>query len=136
MRFRAPKGTPTFRMLLENIGCTDFGVIARHFGIGESTVRRYWQVDKAPRALMLALYWETSWGISSQDVNLYNTAQVHREHARSLNELVEHLKRHITMLEEATITGSANAPCFDPYRPSPVKVKDPARTELRDRMAL
>lgn len=113
---RAPTqaGLPPFLFMLQDY---PWGAdhLARHLGISSRTMARYVATQQAPRAVMLALFWETRWGVSVIDAEAANAAQVHRQHAQSLTRENAALKRRIQVLEAELIQSdpvAANLPFF------------------------
>jgi hypothetical protein len=101
MLFRAPRTLPAPQFLFDDLRSVGtVPQLAKYIGLAPSTLERYIKTSNIPRAVHLALFWETKWGISCNDVDLYNTAQVHREHAKSLGEKVVHLCGVIDQLEQ------------------------------------
>lgn len=91
-----------------------FGVaqVARHLGITVPTVEKYASTDNAPRAAMLALFWETRWGRSAADVEASNWGTMCYRLAMSLERENKVLKEQMAQLEAASAAGdpAANAP--------------------------
>ena len=89
--FRAPSqaGLPGLDFMLADLPATP-KQIAGHLGIAESTLATYKRTGNAPRAVQLALFWETRWGRSAADVEASNAAATHAGHARRLQ---DHLGR-------------------------------------------
>ncbi|MBB1076910.1 hypothetical protein HUU62_21125 [Rhodoferax sp. 4810] len=85
--FRAPSPAqlPHFSYLMQDTHATP-EQLAHYLDISPATFKRYIKSGGAPRAVHLALYWESRWGLSQSDVELYNLAQVHRQHARGLSD--------------------------------------------------
>jgi hypothetical protein len=83
--FRAPSqaGLPGLHFMLDDLHATP-KQIATHLGIKESTLATYKRTGNAPRAVQLALFWETQWGRSAADVEAANAAAVHAREARAL----------------------------------------------------
>lgn len=104
-------------MLLDDLGNPPPGQLARVLGVSVSTVARWQRSGKAPRSALLALFWLTRWGRSVVAVDLLNEARTMRALAESRAAQVRALRRRLEMLEQATPTGAANSPFFDPLRP-------------------
>lgn len=118
--FRAPTqaGLPGIDTMLDDIPATR-QQIARHLGISESTLATYKRTGNAPRAVMLALFWETRWGRSAADCEAANFGQVHHAQAKALQAHCGRLAGIIWRLEmelqQAARTGGAvpaNLPVF------------------------
>jgi hypothetical protein len=98
--FRSPSfaGLPSFETMLADIPATA-AQVARHLGIKESTLKTYKRTGNAPRAVMLALFWETRWGRSAADVEAANAATTSTAHAARLTEHQARLAGAIWRLE-------------------------------------
>lgn len=98
--FRSPSqaGLPGVDVMLDDLGATR-SQVARHLGIAESTLATYQRTGNAPRAVMLALFWETRWGRSAADTGAHNAAQQSAAHAKSLQDHVARLAGLIWRLE-------------------------------------
>lgn len=66
----------------------------------------------APRPVMLALYWESRWGMSMADTVAYNEALVHRQLSESLQREVRRLSMQ-NMRLAGLVDDSANSPLFN-----------------------
>lgn len=108
-RFRAPQHTPPLDELAQHLGA-DTPAIARHLGVAERTVYHWHATGKAPRAALLALFWETAWGQSILDAEAVNAARVARGYAEALERENATLRARIARLEAIADYGSANAP--------------------------
>lgn len=116
--FHAPSqaGLPGLATLLDAIPATPTQ-IARHLGIAESTLQRYRQQDRAPRAVMLALFWESRWGRQWAYAEAEYAATLHAGLARALEAKNRRLIEQIGRLEqELTLVtargGAANLPLW------------------------
>lgn len=113
--FRSPTaaGLPPFSILFHDIPA-NLRQISRHLGLSPGTVRRYLRDDQAPRAVMLALFWESRWGRSAANCEAANFGQVHQAHAKSLQVQNQVLRDQIAQLElELGLQGgAANGPIF------------------------
>jgi len=98
--FRAPQPAhlPHLSYILDDLHANS-DQVARYLDISPATLARYAKSGGAPRPVHLALFWETRWGISLHDSLLYNTAQVHRQHAKSLQEHLGDMAGAIMTLE-------------------------------------
>lgn len=114
--FRSPTAAklPPFSILFHDIPA-DLRQISRHLGLSPATVRKYLRDDQAPRAVMLALFWESRWGRSAADCEAANFGQVHYALSQCLSEKVKVLEQQIALIEAelAQNTGSAaNGPIY------------------------
>lgn len=64
--------------------------IAQHLGISPGTLSKYIKHDQAPRAVMLAMFWETKYGRSVADCEAATFAGLCQ---RETNGLKDHIKR-------------------------------------------
>lgn len=110
--FRSPRGAqlPSLHLMLQDLAASH-DQIARHLGITRRTLQRYIQADSAPRAVMLALFWETRWGRSAADTEAANWAALHYRSAMIERRTNEALRRQIDRLQ-ALQHGAANAPLY------------------------
>lgn len=114
MKYLAPRALPALSQLLPDLGNPSPREIARYLDVTERTVYAWKATDRAPRAAMLALFWESSYGLSALDAELFNTVQVHKGHAESLARRVVNLESRIARLEKIGRFDSANAPDLAP----------------------
>lgn len=107
--FRSPTaaGLPPFSILFHDIPAS-LSQISRHLGLSPGTVRRYLRDDQAPRAVMLALFWESRWGRSAANCEAANFGQVHYALAQSLKEKNQVLLDQIGLLEAALALQDGN----------------------------
>ena len=109
--FRAPTQLPNWSTLMRDIPASP-AQIARHLGISTRTLERYTAAEQAPRAVSLALFWESRWGISTADVTAANTAARYYQLAQSLQRENERLRAQLQKLQETSDFGAANAPLW------------------------
>ena len=86
--------------------------IARYLGISTRTLRRYITDDQAPRAVLLALFWRTRWGISEIETRAQNDAARYYSWAMTLERENRQLRAKIERLQDMADFGSANRPLF------------------------
>ena len=120
--FRAPSqaGLPSLHLMLADIPAND-RQIAKHLGISLSTLQRYRREEQAPRAIMLALFFETRWGRSAADAEAANFASIQAGLNAALKRKNAALERHLVELELELSRGggsAANTPFFEPGRVS------------------
>jgi hypothetical protein len=72
--------------MLDDLGGRDVEQIAKHLGVSTRTVKRWRSKDHAPRAVMLALFWQTRWGVSAINCAAENDARMYAGYARCLSE--------------------------------------------------
>ncbi len=117
--FRAPSqaGLPPLSYLLADIPATT-GELARHLGLPFEQMAAYHAKDEAPRAVMLALFWESRWGRSAADTEAVNYAARQWQRAAALERENAALQQRIARLEadlaEAPHQRAANLPMWAP----------------------
>lgn len=115
--FRAPRpaSLPGFCQVMADLPATH-RQIARHLDVHERTLQRYVAADSAPRAVLLALFWESSWGRMTADAEAAEFGRVHYAFAKSLERRLELQQRQMQSLEEELSRPSplraANAPTW------------------------
>lgn len=115
--FRAPSqaGLPGLSEILDDLPATR-AQIARHLGVSPATLARYEQAGQAPRAVMLALFWETRWGRSVADTEAANWASLQQQRVAGLERYVGRLQGRIgtleAMIEAQGARHAANQPFF------------------------
>ena len=111
--------------MLADIGRPHAAAVARLLGVHERTVYGWQAQDSAPRAAMLALFWETSWGRSWQHTNAENAARMAAVRASVLESENQRLRGRVAYLERLAVYDSANAPTFtpSPFWPGPRLVR-------------
>eukprot|EP01136_Pigoraptor_vietnamica_P019897 Opistho-1_new@68054 len=117
LMFKAPGQLPPLSLLLDDLPTRCARSIARHLGITSQTLKRYQVEDQAPRLVQLALFWETRWGQSVLDCEIFNRDQVQRSHIGALQREGDQLKAQISRLVELVDRGdhgAANSPLWAP----------------------
>jgi predicted DNA-binding transcriptional regulator AlpA len=109
----APPSLPIWHTILEDLGNPPAKRVARVLGIGRRTVYRYHQTGRAPRPVLLALFWLTRWGRSSVHTQATNDALMACSLVRSLNDRIAELAGQLQHLQLVGRFGSANAPLVD-----------------------
>lgn len=112
--FAAPKATPPLSVMLSDLGKPHAAKIAKFLGVHERTVYGWQAQDHAPRAVLLALFWETSWGRGWNNVNAENAARFAAMRVSALESEVDRLRGRVAYLERLAVYDSANAPTFTP----------------------
>lgn len=114
MKYLAPRTVPALSQLLPDLGHPSPREIARYLDVSERTVYGWKAADDAPRAALLALFWESSYGRSALDCELHNSAMIYKRLSESLNNEAQMLRLRISRLEKMGDFGSANAPHITP----------------------
>lgn len=107
---RAPRHLPSLEMILADLGMPQ-RVLAQHLGVTERALRKWKAAGEAPRAVLLALFWETSWGRSTADTDAYNAALIDRQRADAYereNRRLAAAMRRMDAMEGETV----NSPAF------------------------
>ena len=87
--------------------------IARHLGVSLRTLQRYQASGNAPRAIYLALWFESRWGMAALHTQAFNEAQHARAWVASLERECERLRGMIRALENAQGQPAANSALFN-----------------------
>lgn len=114
MKAPVPAKLPHLHTILDNLGLPDKQV-ARFLDVSPSTVKRWREAGQAPRAVMLALYWETDWGRSAVACDAVNWGRMLHMQNMALQSQVKTLKQRIAKLEKAlaAVDMAANSPIFE-----------------------
>ncbi len=106
----APGSLPIWHTILDDLGRPPVGRIARVLGVSVRTVYRYNRTGEAPRVVLLALFWLTSWGRSAVHAQAWNDAQVAVSYVASLRRRVDQLEADVSRLAALGQSGAANDP--------------------------
>lgn len=100
--FRAPYPAhlPHLRYILDDLRYSD-AQLARLLDLKSSTIKKYRREGQAPRAVHLALFWESRWGISTIDAVAFNHAAGNYALAESLNRKNARLVKQILTMEKS-----------------------------------
>jgi hypothetical protein len=126
-----PKHTPTLSMMLEELGNPSAAEMAKALGISEQTARTYKARNSAPRPVMLALFWVTSWGQQWAYSAAHNDADAQAGMAQALKYHCAELEKRIHDLIALNQYGSANEPFHtlayvcEPARPQQTRQDKP-----------
>lgn len=115
--FRAPGQLPPLSLLLDELTTRCPHRIAAHLGVTPATLKRYQARDEAPRAVQLALFWESRWGQSTLDCEIWNRDKVQRGQIDALQREGHQLRAQISRLAQLVDQGdygAANAPLWSP----------------------
>ena len=114
--FRAPRPAqlPHLHSLLDNIGRNDAD-LAKFLNISPSTIQKYRRKGQAPRVVMLALFWESTWGQSTANCDAVNWGRLQFQENVMLKRKLASLQRKIERLEKALAESdqAANSPFFE-----------------------
>lgn len=115
--FQAPGQLPPLSLLLDDLPTRCPRRIAGHLGITPQTLKRYQAQDQAPRLVQLALFWESRWGQSTLDCEVFNRDKVQRGQIEALQREGHQLRAQISRLVQLVDSGdygAANAPLWSP----------------------
>lgn len=107
--FRATH-TPPLSVLLDDLFTRDPHAIAAHLGISPKTLNRWKAADEAPRAALLALFYESRWGYSLLETTAHNGHALAVRQVQGLERENAMLRTRIARLERIGQFGAANAP--------------------------
>lgn len=116
--FKASQQLPPLSLLIDDLPTRCTRTIARHLGISERTLKRYQEQDQAPRLVMLALFWETRWGQSVLDCEVWNRDQVQRGLIEALQTERGQLLDQVAHLA-AMLAGGGHGAANDPFMNGP-----------------
>lgn len=114
MKYLAPRSIPALSQIVPALGDPSPRELARYLDVTERTVYRWQATDDAPRAVLLSLFWESSYGLSTLDAELFNSVAVYKNLSESLNHEAQTLRVRIARLEKIGSFASANAPYLVP----------------------
>ena len=108
-----PRHLPQLLTMLDNIPAND-KEIAKHLGLSLTTFKKYRRNEQAPRPVMLALFWLTSWGMGAIDAELVNRERFARQALKFSRLEVLALRDQVRLLEaeRGRYAVAANAPAF------------------------
>lgn len=108
--FLAPKTLPSFSAIAEDLRLIKPQDLAKHLDVSERSIFNWKSQNNAPRAVKLALFWETCWGHSTLDCDLDNTVSRFKQLANALQNDNNTLRARIAYLERVSDFGAANQP--------------------------
>lgn len=117
MKSRAPQKLPCLSQILAILGNPSSREIAKLLDVSERTVYDWKRADKAPRAALLALFWESSYGLETINCDLHNAALRYKCLSDSLGRSNTTLRARIDRLEKIGSFDTANAPYITPVFP-------------------
>lgn len=107
--FKAPRQLPLFSNIVDDLPAKP-RAIAHHLDVTERAVYKWKAADQAPRAVQLALFWETRWGRDLASTTAMNGAMYHRAHVASLEREIARLQAILGRVE--SLSDTANSPVF------------------------
>lgn len=121
-----PRHTPPLSLMLADLGHPKPAELARVLGYSRATVYRWRASDRAPRAVLLALFWATRWGRSEVECTAINDALMQAQLASCARSVAESRLQAIERLLSLGQFGSAN----DPLEGFPVRGNPRARLSV------
>lgn len=103
-RYNALPGVLT---LLDSIGSDDF--VAKHLDVRVATVKAWRRAEQAPRAVMWALFWISSWGRDRIESDAANDARAMYSRMSMYQLENDKLKAQISRLEGMIVSGHREA---------------------------
>ena len=127
--YHTPRHLPQLLTMLDNIPAND-KEIAKHLGLSLTTLKKYRRNEKAPRPVMLALFWLTSWGMGAIDAELVNRERFARQALEFSRLEVLALRDQVRLLEaeRGRYAVAANAPAFGSVGFRPLFFKSVSRS--------
>ena len=133
--FKAPTQTPNICTLLDDLLTRDAAKVARHLGVTKNTVKRWAKTGNAPRMAHLALFWETRWGLSVLDADIWNRESLRlgmidaleRENAR----LVAQLARLVALGHHGAANDAVYSDCERTQTPGAMAKRAPGQWQLQ-----
>lgn len=110
MQFLAPRQLPGLDQIFSDLGEPTARDVGALLGSSRRSFYLWRQTGYAPRPVMLALFWETSFGRSILDCAAVNEARTARGLVDALDRENAMLRARVAYLEGAADFGSANAP--------------------------
>lgn len=112
MLFHIPthRELPQLREILANLGNPSSRAIAQALGLSERSIRAYRKRGSAPRPVMIALFWVTTWGHARINVDMHNECTQAHQLARALRSENETLKLMVEQLAKHRNDRCANDP--------------------------
>lgn len=111
--FKAPRpaNLPHFSYIIDDLHASH-DQIARHLKISPATLAKYIKTGYVPRPVHLALFWESRWGLSILDCDIWNRETLRLQSIRGLEKSNAALKRQMAQLIATGHFGAANDPLF------------------------
>lgn len=106
--FKAPTQTPHITTLIDDMPTRDLKRIASHLGLSVDTLQRYKKTGNAPRLVHLALFWESRWGLSVLDCDIWNRETLRLGIIDCLQRENAQLKAQLSRLVALSSNGAAN----------------------------
>jgi predicted DNA-binding transcriptional regulator AlpA len=105
-----PRVLPDWHTTISDLGSPKPDELARLLGISRRSVYRYEASGRAPRVVLLALFWLTRWGRSEVECDAVNRAQLATATAAALADELKRARRQLATALRLNATGAANDP--------------------------
>lgn len=112
MQTFAPRQLPPLSALREQLGNPPVSELAAHLGVAVRTVWAWLASDCAPRAALLALFYETHWGAERINCHAINEAAAYRSLVDCLQLEVKETRAELGRVLALAETGAANSPSW------------------------
>lgn len=116
MLSKHPKRIPQLADMLADLGNPTDAAVAKALGVSERMAKQWRKKDDAPRTVLLALFWVTSWGQQWADAETFNRAQLDYQTANALRRRNKELEQIIARLMRLADFGCANDPSTSHHR--------------------
>lgn len=104
-----PRQLPQLADLLADIGNPQARALALALGVSERTAYRWLaDPDSAPRMVLAALFWLTSWGRQTVHCAAHNDAVLYASQARALTQELDATRADLARVLALASTGAAN----------------------------
>lgn len=107
---KIPVNVPAFSVIVADLGQPSAAEIARALGVTPRTVQRWIEIDLAPTAATLALFWLTRCGMSQIECRAVNDARLQAALARAHQRDAETRLAQVQHLLQVGDFAAANAP--------------------------
>lgn len=101
---------------MDDLGRPSAAELSKFLGLTERTIYGYSRSGNAPRPVLLALFWESTYGRSHLDCEAFNARKTLQALGDSLARENAGLRARITRLEATADYGSANGPSWQPFK--------------------
>ncbi len=111
--WKMPRSIPPLSVMLDDLRHPPPKVLARTLNVSERTVRRWIREDRAPRSVLFAVFWLTTWGRQEVHHEAEFRAHMHVGLYEALRRENAALHARIAHLENVGDFGTANAPTYE-----------------------
>lgn len=104
------KKPPGLLQILDNLNRPSAAELASALGVSVRTASRWIAAESAPRPVLLALYWCTTWGLAEINCEAINDALMQAQLCMSWRSRAERAEAQVSLLLRLHDYGSANSP--------------------------